>query len=136
MSLNRIRLSTIFAIVVLSVIATAIATVSSITGVAAHASSTPIYGTCSSDDHCTPKVRGRFPRQSSSSSVGVQLCGCYAASIIAPFDECEGEPEENCVMAKCGNSCIGMVAYCRKEKGVQTCALKNDSTGDNIEIAG
>ena len=67
-------------------------------------------GSCTSDDECTAVVRSRFP---SESNAGVELCECYAASSTSPFDECEGESDETCAIAKCMNSCDGMEAYCR-----------------------
>ena len=76
------------------------------------------YSTCNKDSDCTPKVRSRYPSQS---SAGVQLCKCYAASSITPFDECEGESDTTCMMAKCANSCTGQVAYCRSSS---TCSLR------------
>lgn len=47
------------------------------------------------------------------SSVGVDMCECYAASSTAPFDECEGS--QPCATAKCaGNNglCENYEAYC------------------------
>ena len=67
-------------------------------------------GSCTSDDECTAVVRSRFPAES---NAGVELCECYAASSTSPFDECEGESDETCAIAKCMNSCDGMEAYCR-----------------------
>jgi CCR4-NOT transcriptional regulation complex NOT5 subunit len=60
----------------------------------------------------------------SQSNAGVDLCDCYAASSTAPFDECEGEGDETCAIAKCMNSCDGMAAFCfSPESNEGTCAL-------------
>ena len=44
--------------------------------------------------------------------MGVELCACYAASSIAPFDECEGGSDSTCLTAKCTNTCEGFETYC------------------------
>jgi len=69
-------------------------------------------------------VRSRFPAQS---SMGVELCQCYAASSIAAFDECEGN-NDLCITAKCTNTCDGFEAYCEIESsddGVGECTLRS-----------
>lgn len=80
-------------------------------------------GTCTTDDECSAVVRSRMP---SESNAGVDLCDCYAASSTAPFDECEGEGDETCAIAKCMNSCEGMEAYCllSSESSDGMCSLR------------
>ncbi len=90
---------------------------------------TMIIGMCSSDEECTAVVRSRFPEQS---IMGVELCQCYAASSIAPFDECEGERDATCVIAKCSNTCEWFEAYCNialVDVGTGQCTLVASSTG-------
>ena len=45
------------------------------------------------------------------------MCQCYAASSINQFDECEGESDETCPIAKCVNSCENSEAYCDNPQG-------------------
>ena len=86
---------------------------------------TMIIGTCNSDEECTAVIRSRFPEQS---TMGVELCECYAASSIAPFDECEGESDATCKIAGCTNTCEGFEAYCNN-------ALGDDGTGECTLVA-
>jgi len=66
---------------------------------------------CATSEDCSPKVRSRSPTMSK--LTGVNVCGCYAASSIAPFDECEGEDDTTCIIAGCAvNSCDGYEATC------------------------
>lgn len=67
------------------------------------------FGTCTSNADCSATVRSRYP---SESLAGVDMCQCYAASSMNPFDECEGETDETCAIAKCVNSCENSEAYC------------------------
>ncbi|KAL7435545.1 hypothetical protein ACHAXH_005858 [Discostella pseudostelligera] len=94
-------------------------------------------GTCASDDECSAVVRSRMPPQS---NAGVYLCDCYAASSTAPFDECEGEGDETCAIAKCMNSCdgMGMEAYCllSSESSDGTCTLRQASTNPSNPVSG
>jgi heat shock protein HslJ len=75
-------------------------------------------GSCNRQEECSATIRSQKPIES---SMGVDLCGCYAASSTAPFDECEGHIK-SCAMAKCMNSCEGLEAYCdlasREENGM------------------
>ena len=64
---------------------------------------------CTVTEECTATVRSRYPSQS---SIGVDLCQCYAASSIDPFNECEGESDATCKIAKCMNTCAGVEAKC------------------------
>jgi len=86
-------------------------------------------GTCTSDSECTATVRSRLPNQSSS---GVGLCACYAASSTHPFDECEGEDDSTCKIAKCVNSCAGLEAHCLLSldsvDGTKMCALRESTS--------
>ena len=90
-------------------------------------SSNETVGSCTADDECVAQVRSRSPLQS---SVGVELCDCYAASSTSPFDECEGE-ETDCMMAKCMDSCAGFEGYCLlspdSADGTKTCVLRQIS---------
>ena len=67
------------------------------------------FGTCTSNADCSATVRSRYP---SESTAGVDMCQCYAASTNNPFDECEGETDETCIIANCVNSCENSEAYC------------------------
>ena len=82
-----------------------------------------VIATCNSDVECLATVRSRHPQES---NVGVELCQCYAASIITPFDECEDDA--TCVTAKCTNSCSGLEVYCdiaiHTGDGVRDCMLR------------
>lgn len=82
-----------------------------------------ITASCNSDVECLATVRSRHPQES---FVGVDLCQCYAASIITPFDECEDDA--TCVTAKCTNSCSGLEAICdiaiHTGDGVRDCMLR------------
>jgi heat shock protein HslJ len=75
-------------------------------------------GSCNRQEECYATIRSQKPIDS---NLGVELCGCYAASSTAPFDECEGNVE-SCAMAKCMNTCEGLEAYCdlaaREENGM------------------
>jgi len=67
-----------------------------------------IPGSCNSQEECSPTIRSQKP---AGSSVGVDMCECYAASSTAPFDECEDS--QPCATAKCaGNACENYEAYC------------------------
>ena len=67
-----------------------------------------IPGSCNSQEECSPTIRSQKPAVS---TVGVEMCECYAASSTAPFDECEGS--QPCATAKCaGNACENYEAYC------------------------
>ena len=75
---------------------------------------------CDVDDDCTPRMRSRVP--STTNVTGVDVCECYADSLLEPFDECQGEKGKTCPMAGCkDDSCIGMEAFCREDK---TCDLR------------
>ena len=78
---------------------------------------------------------------------GVDLCDCYAASSIGPFDECEGETDTTCMIAKCMNSCAGLEAYCNATKSCDLQPISqsqwnlgdkqsNSEEGDLLESAG
>ena len=74
-------------------------------------------------------VRSRAPDQN---SMGVELCECYAASSIAPFDECEGESDAACVIVGCTSTCKGFEAYCNIVSGgdgTGECTLVSSTTG-------
>jgi len=80
---------------------------------------------CTSDDECTAKVRSRFPM---THLHGVEMCQCYSASSIDPFDECEGETDSTCRIAKCTNTCDGLEAHCLlspdSSDGTKVCTLQ------------
>jgi len=101
----------------------------------------PMPGACASDDECTATIRTRMPQQQSGaqSSVGVNLCVCYAASNTDPFDECEGQ--DRCEMvdiSECMPSCNGMMARCMAteewseggsaDRGTKMCQLYDSAT--------
>lgn len=65
-------------------------------------------GSCNRQEECYATIRSQKPIDS---NIGVDLCGCYAVSSTAPFDECEGRVE-SCATAKCMNTCEGFEAYC------------------------
>lgn len=76
---------------------------------------------CTSDNDCSAVIRSRYPAQS---GTNVLMCGCYAASSIDPFDECEGN-ESSCATARCSeDACAGLTAYCSES---ETCTLKSDA---------
>ena len=69
--------------------------------------------------------------------MGVELCRCYAASSISPFDECEGESDATCMIAKCSNTCEGFEAYCNFVSGSDVtgeCTLVASTTGTTSTI--
>lgn len=77
-----------------------------------------IPGSCNSQEECSATIRSQKPARS---SIGVDMCECYAISSTAPFDECEGS--QPCATAKCaGNACENYEAYCdfgaREENGM------------------
>ena len=88
-----------------------------------------VIATCNSDVECFATVRSSHPR-TQKSIVGIELCQCYAASSITPFDECEDDA--TCVTAKCTNACDGFEGYCDIEiytgDGVRDCKLRPAST--------
>lgn len=90
-------------------------------------------GSCNRQEECYATIRSQKPIDS---SMGVELCGCYAASSTAPFDECEGNVE-SCAMAKCMNTCEGLEAYCdlaaREENGECKLRLMEESEPMIIE---
>jgi len=60
-------------------------------------------GFCASDSDCETRIRGAMPVNS---SVGPDLCGCYAGSKVFPWDQTEGQ--EHFRRARCqGNVCDG-----------------------------
>jgi hypothetical protein len=80
-----------------------------------------ITSVCNSHADCTATVRSRGPTQKV--IMGIEVCGCYAAS--TPFDECEGESDATCIIAKCKNTCDGFVAYCAPSAdGTDECILR------------
>jgi hypothetical protein len=90
-----------------------------------------VAGTCTTDDECAAVVRSRLPENS---AAGVDLCGCYASSSASPFDECEGQSDATCAVAKCTNACDGLLAYCDvsssgDDGATGMCALANSTTG-------
>ena len=90
-----------------------------------------IVGSCKSQEDCSTTIRSQKP---AGSSIGVDMCECYATSSTAPFDECEGA--QSCATAKCaGNACEGYEAYCdlaaREENGngeLGVCELRQMET--------
>jgi hypothetical protein len=85
--------------------------------------------TCTTNSDCYPKLRVQVP-PSSDSLIGVSICGCYATSIINPFDECQGNTLD-CSVAGCfRNSCDGTSAFC--DDGV--CVLLQDLSGDAVDV--
>ncbi len=99
--------------------------------------SAPYLPTCNSNSDCSLKIRSRYP---STSTTGIALCECYAASSsVAPFDECEGESDATCAVARCGDSCSGKYGYCKKIRGTGICfAMSKDATvgGVHEEMVG
>ncbi|KAL7470523.1 hypothetical protein ACHAXS_010797 [Conticribra weissflogii] len=85
------------------------------------------FGNCSLDADRFTKVRSRSPTQSTPSRV--EICECYGASNLEPFDECEGEDDFTCIIAKCADDCAGKEAYC--DSGTGTCALRTESVSVN-----
>lgn len=65
-------------------------------------------GSCNRQEECYATIRSQEPIDS---NIGVDLCGCYAASSTAPFYECEGRVE-CCATEKCMSTCKGFEAYC------------------------
>ncbi|KAL7461117.1 hypothetical protein ACHAXS_001548, partial [Conticribra weissflogii] len=62
------------------------------------------------------------------------MCECYAGSNLVPFDECEGEGDGTCPVAKCaGDACEGMSAFCDTNAGV--CDLNGISPTTNFTVA-
>mmetsp|Transcript_6357 Transcript_6357/g.12295 ORF Transcript_6357/g.12295 Transcript_6357/m.12295 type:complete len:221 (-) Transcript_6357:277-939(-) len=78
--------------------------------------------TCNDDGECTATVRSRFPTRNNA-GIGM-MCECYSASSVVPFDECQGEDDSTCRIAKCGNICDGMEGYCDENR---VCALRGES---------
>ena len=78
---------------------------------------------CSDDSDCEAVVRSK-----SAQSDLYPLCQCEARSTIPfiknRFDECLGQGDGNCAMAKCANTCEGLKAVCTKDK---ICALAPDT---------
>ena len=133
MFISSNRHPTTITIAVVSIVV-AVVSVSSGAGVVS-AESIPIYGTCDSNSQCTARIRSRYPEIS---HTNIALCDCYAASSVAPFDECEGESDETCLIADCySNSCDGMVAYCPRSKNgsSRTCALRKSVAVDDVKIS-
>lgn len=98
-----------------------------------------ITSLCSSDADCTATIRSRGSTQKI--ITGIEVCGCYAASSITPFDECEGESDATCIIARCMNSCDGFEAYCAPSAdGTDECILrqprKEGITSTDASIAG
>lgn len=91
---------------------------------------------CNSNSDCSLKVRSRFP---TTSTTGVGLCECYAASSKIPFDECEGESDATCAVSRCGNSCSGQIAICKFIRRTGICfAVPVDAMGgvEHEELVG
>jgi hypothetical protein len=80
-------------------------------------------GVCFDDSDCYTRIRSAIPVNS---SFGPEICGCYAASEVFPWDETEGE--EHFRRARCqGNECDGYEAFCTlapDDNGVGECALR------------
>jgi hypothetical protein len=81
-------------------------------------------GLCVDDSDCYTRIRGAM---SVNSLVGPELCGCYAASELFPWDQTEGQ--EHFRRARCkGNECDGYEAYCTlapDDNGMGECALRS-----------
>ena len=60
------------------------------------------------------------------------MCQCYAASSTNPFDECEGETDETCAIAKCVNSCENSEAYCDNPQGDSELCLLRPIVDDQL----
>ena len=67
---------------------------------------------CNAPEDCALRVRSRSP-ENGTTSVG--LCSCYSSSLLVSFDECEGETDETCAVAKCPEACEGFDVYCSGE---------------------
>lgn len=84
---------------------------------------------CSDDSDCEAVVRSK-----SAQSEVYPLCQCEARSTIPfiknRFDECLGQGDGNCAMAKCANTCEGLKAVCTKDK---ICALAPDTQCPSID---
>jgi len=80
-------------------------------------------GHCLSDSDCETRMRGAMP---ANSLVGPELCGCYAASELFPWDQTEGQ--EHFRRARCTEpNCDGYEAYCTlapDDNGIGECALR------------
>ena len=80
-------------------------------------------GHCLSDSDCETRMRGAMP---DNSLVGPELCGCYAASELFPWDQTEGQ--EHFRRARCTEpNCDGYEAYCTlapDDNGIGECALR------------
>ena len=78
-------------------------------------------GNCTADVDCTATVRSRSPLEVKE---GVDICKCYTAS--TQFDECEGQDDSNCMIAKCINDCEGLETYCSAKDG-SVCKLRPET---------
>jgi hypothetical protein len=68
-------------------------------------------GLCVDDSDCYTRIRGAMPVNS---LVGPDLCGCYAASELLPWDQTEGQ--EHFRRARCmPGACDGYEAYCTRK---------------------
>jgi len=94
---------------------------------------------CNSDADCTVTIRSRRPTQKI--FTGIEVCGCYASSSITPFDECEGESDATCIIARCMNSCYVFDANCAPSAdGTDECILRQPReegiTSTDASVAG
>ena len=71
------------------------------------------YQICNAPEDCVLKVRSRSPVNRTTTSV--ELCSCYSSSLLTSFDECEGETDETCAVARCPDACEGFDVTCSGE---------------------
>lgn len=87
-------------------------------------------GICTTDDDCFASNRQRSP--SLTEIIGVGTCECYGNSYFDPLDECQGESDATCSIARCvENPCDGVRAYCSVEEMI--CLLDAAATETVVE---
>ena len=94
------------------------------------------FDECKSDDDCTATVRSQ-----SAQSELFPLCRCEARSavdfIAGRFDECLGETADRpCAVAKCTNTCEGLMATCTDEKKCELTAAASDLSEEECTCVG
>ncbi len=92
-------------------------------------------GTCTHNIDCQTTLRSRSPGPNID-IIGPDVCDCYGTSSQLPFDECQGESDQSCSIARCAyDTCEGQEAYCQHlSNGSGECALRPVQT--NVDKPG
>eukprot|EP00956_Cyclotella_meneghiniana_P015900 scaffold24714_cov43-Cyclotella_meneghiniana.AAC.2 len=86
-----------------------------------------VYSECDYDHDCTPTLRTEMPSDDVEHSRG-ETCGCFADSVLHPFDQCQGETGDYCNDYSCKgrDPCKSQRGKCViQDNGAGACTLHN-----------